>query len=50
MVRPQDSDSSPAASAAITAGCAAYRFAHAVWLAAAPRVIPVLCISQARAL
>ena len=26
------------------------RFAHAVWLAAAPRVIPVLCISQTRAL
>ena len=39
-----------AASAAITAGCTPYRFAHAVWLAAAPRVIPVLCISQARAL
>jgi len=48
--RPQDSDSSPPASAATTAGCVPARFAHAVWPAAAPRVIPVWCISQARAL
>ena len=50
IARPQDSDTSPPASAATTAGCVPARFAHAVWLAAAARVIPVRCISHARAL
>jgi hypothetical protein len=31
-------------------GCRAARFTHAVWKTDAPRVIPVWCISQARAL
>ena len=48
--RPTDAETSPAASAASTRGWVAARLAQAVCPTAAPRVIPVWWISQARAL
>jgi hypothetical protein len=50
ITRPADSDTCPAASAAITRGCVAARLAHALCPTAAPRVIPVRWISQDTAL
>ena len=50
MVRATDSEIVPAASAAATSGCAAARRTHAVYPTAAPLVIRVLWISQARGL
>ena len=50
MVRATDSETVPAASAAAISGCAAARRTHAVYPTAAPLVIRVLWISQARGL
>ena len=50
IVRPNDSDNSPSASAAATCRCAAARRGHAVCPTAAPLVIRVLWISHARGL
>jgi hypothetical protein len=50
MAAPYDSVTPPTAMAASTRQCVAARFAQAVWPAAAPREIWVLCISQVRGL
>jgi hypothetical protein len=50
ITRATDSETCPAASAAITRGWVAVRLAQAEWPTAAPRVIPVRWISQDTAL